>query len=112
MFKELDNLLHSQSRLAIMSILMSVAEAEFVYLKEVTKLAAGNLSIQLDKLQESNYISIKKGFRNNYPITKCSITKTGRKAFELYVKNLMAYIEIEKRTKANNKTSPKSKKIA
>ncbi|MFN5556810.1 MAG: winged helix-turn-helix domain-containing protein, partial [Chryseotalea sp.] len=74
MFKELDPLLHSQLRLAIVSILMSVDSAEFTYLKEQTQSTAGNLSVQLDKLSEAGYIQIDKSFNGKKPLTKCSIT--------------------------------------
>ena len=93
MFKDLDPLLHSQLRLAIVSILVSVRKAEFTYLKEQTKATAGNLSVQLQKLKEADYIEIEKSFKDNYPQTNCKITKTGLKAFEDYVKNLQQYIK-------------------
>lgn len=99
MFNELDALLHSQTRLAIISILMGVEEAEFVYLKENTNVSAGNLSLQLEKLRANDYISIKKGFKNNYPLTTCSITPKGIAAFEKYVENLKQYIEFDKKNK-------------
>jgi DNA-binding MarR family transcriptional regulator len=92
MFKDLDPLLHSQLRLAIISLLVSVKKAEFTYLKEQTKATAGNLSVQLQKLKDANYIEIEKSFKDNYPQTTCKITKTGLKAFEEYVKNLKQYI--------------------
>lgn len=92
MFKDLDPLLHSQLRLAVISLLVSVKQAEFTYLKEQTKATAGNLSIQLQKLKDANYIEIEKTFKDNYPQTNCKITKTGVKAFEEYVKNLKQYI--------------------
>jgi len=92
MFKDLDPLLHSQLRLAVISILVSVKEAEFTYLKEKTNSTAGNLSVQIQKLKEAGYIDVKKEFKDNYPLTTCSITKRGIKAFELYVKNLKQYI--------------------
>jgi DNA-binding transcriptional ArsR family regulator len=92
MFKDLDPLLHSQLRLAIVSILVSVKEADFSYLKEKTNSTAGNLSVQLQKLREADYIDIKKEFKHNYPQTTCKITKVGLKAFENYVKNLKQYI--------------------
>ena len=92
MFKDLDPLLHSQLRLGIVSILVSVREAEFTYLKEKTNATAGNLSVQLQKLKEAEYIEIKKEFKNNYPQTTCHITKKGLKAFEDYVKILNQYI--------------------
>ena len=92
MFKDLDPLLHSQLRLAIVSILVSVKEAEFTFLKEKTNSTAGNLSVQLQKLKEAGYIEVKKEFKNNYPQTTCRINRNGVKAFEEYVKNLKKYI--------------------
>ena len=92
MFKDLDPILHSQLRLAVVSILVSVKEAEFTYLKEQTNSTAGNLSVQLQKLKEAGYIEIEKKFKDNYPQTICKITNAGVSAFELYVKNLKQYI--------------------
>lgn len=92
MFKPLDPLLHSELRLAVMSILMSVDEADFVYLKEQTRATAGNLSVQLDKLSNAGYIEIQKGFQGNKPRTTCRITDKGLKAFEEYVEALRSYI--------------------
>ena len=93
MLKELDPLLHSQLRLGIMSILMSVESAEFTFLKEKTNSTAGNLSVQLDKLSEAGYILIEKSFNGKKPLTTCSITKKGTKAFEEYVNALKDYIK-------------------
>ncbi len=98
-FENLDPLLHSQLRLAIISILVSVEEAEFSFLKDKTNATAGNISVQIEKLQEAKYIKVEKSFKGKYPVTKCSITKKGSKAFEEYVKALEQYIkpgEIEK----------------
>ncbi len=92
MFKDLDPLLHSQLRLAVVSILVSVKKADFSYLKEQTNSTAGNLSVQLQKLKEADYIEIEKSFKDNYPQTTCKITKTGIKAFEEYVKTIKQYI--------------------
>lgn len=92
--KELDPILHSQIRLAIMSILMSAAEAQFNYLKEKTGATAGNLSFQLTKLQKGNYIRIQKSFENNYPLTTVRITPEGKKAFEQYVKAMKQYLQL------------------
>ncbi|HRP32351.1 MAG TPA: transcriptional regulator [Agriterribacter sp.] len=92
--KELDPILHSQIRLAIMSILMSAAEAQFNYLKEKTGATAGNLSFQLTKLQKGNYIRIQKSFENNYPLTTVRITPEGKKAFEQYVKAMKHYLQL------------------
>ena len=93
MFKELDPLLHSQLRLAIMSLLISVQSAEFTFLKEKTNSTAGNLSVQLDKLSEAGYISVEKSFKGKKPLTTCKVTKKGIKAFEDYVNTLKDYIQ-------------------
>ncbi len=92
--KELDPLLHSQLRLAVMSILMNVEEADFVYLKEKTESTAGNLSVQLDKLSSAGYISTEKGFVGKKTRTVCRITEHGRKAFEEYVDALKEYLNL------------------
>jgi DNA-binding transcriptional ArsR family regulator len=93
MFKDLDPILHSQLRLAVMSLLISVKEAEFTFLKEKTNATAGNLSVQIQKLKEAGYIDVIKQFKDNYPQTICKITSMGIKAFEEYVKNLQAYLQ-------------------
>ena len=95
-FNELDPLLHSQLRLAVISILVSVMEAEFTFLKEKTGSTAGNLSVQLDKLSNEGYISIVKSFRNKRPLTTCRITPKGIRQFDIYVKAIQAYIQPEK----------------
>jgi len=92
MFKDLDPLLHSQLRLSVISLLISVKEAEFSFLKEKTGATAGNLSVQITKLAEADYVKIKKTFRDNYPLTTCRITPAGVRAFETYVNNLQQYI--------------------
>jgi DNA-binding transcriptional ArsR family regulator len=91
-FKELDPILHSQLRLAVMSLLISVKEAEFTFLKEKTNSTAGNLSVQINKLKEAGYIEVTKQFSNNYPQTLCKITRKGIEAFELYVQALQSYM--------------------
>lgn len=92
--KELDPLLHSQLRLAVMSILMSVEEADFVYLREKTESTAGNLSVQLDRLSAAGYITIEKGFAGKRTRTLCRITPAGRAAFESYVDTLRQYLHL------------------
>jgi len=93
MFKELDPILHSQLRLAIMSLLISVKEAEFTFLKDKTGATAGNISVQIQKLKDANYIDVTKQFKDNYPQTLCKITPAGIAAFEEYVKNLQQYLK-------------------
>ncbi len=93
MFQNLDPLLHSQLRLAIISLLVTVEEAEFSFLKEKTNASSGNMSVQIEKLQEADYIKIVQKFKGKYPLTKCSITKKGIKAFEDYGEALQKYID-------------------
>lgn len=96
MFKELNPLLHAQLRLAIISLLISVKEAEFGFLKEKTGASAGNLSVQITKLKDAAYIEVHKKFKDNYPLTTCSITAKGILAFEEYVAALQAYTSVNK----------------
>jgi DNA-binding MarR family transcriptional regulator len=92
MFKELDPLLHSQLRLAVMSLLLSVEEADFVYLRKETGATAGNLSVQIEKLREAGYIEVNKLFKGRMPCTVCKITSKGVNAFDEYVQTLKTYI--------------------
>lgn len=92
MFKELNPLLHSELRLGVMSILLSVEEADFTYLKQETKATAGNLSVQIDKLSKAEYIEVIKTFKGKMPCTLCRITPKGVEAFEEYVEALKTYI--------------------
>jgi DNA-binding MarR family transcriptional regulator len=95
MFEELDPLLHSQLRLAVISVLISVESAEFNYLLDKTGATRGNLSVQITKLSEAGYIEVNKSFRKNYPLTTCKITPKGIEAFENYVKALHSYLKPE-----------------
>ncbi|WP_296108269.1 transcriptional regulator [uncultured Alistipes sp.] len=92
MFKELNPLLHSELRLAVMSILIGVESADFVFLRNETGATAGNLSVQLDKLARAGYVEIEKGFQGRKPRTLCRITDAGRDAFAQYVEALQSYI--------------------
>ncbi len=92
MFKELDPLLHSQLRLSIMSLLISVKSATFSFLLEKTGATRGNISVQLKKLEEAGYLKIDKSFQNNYPLTTCQITPSGIDAFKKYVDAIRDYL--------------------
>lgn len=92
MFPTLDPLLHSELRLAVVSLLIGMEEAEFPYIKEQTGATAGNLSVQIEKLSSVGYITVDKGFKGKRPCTLCRITPEGRKAFEDYVKALKSYL--------------------
>lgn len=94
MIKPLDPLLHSELRLAIMSILIGVEDADFVYIRTRTGATAGNLSVQIDKLNKAGYITIEKGFNGKMPRTTCKITDLGRKAFSEYVEAIRGYLNI------------------
>ncbi len=92
-FKELDPILHSQLRLAVISLLIGLKEAEFTFIKEKTNATAGNLSVQINKLKEAEYIQVTKQFKDNYPQTLCRITPKGIDAFEKYVLALQSYMK-------------------
>lgn len=93
MFEPLDPLLHSQLRLAVMSLLMNVEEADFNFIKDKTNATSGNLSVQVNKLKDAGYIKVDKTFKDNYPHTTCRITKIGIDAFESYLNALRSYIK-------------------
>jgi DNA-binding MarR family transcriptional regulator len=95
MFKPLDPLLHSELRLAVMSLLISAESAEFPFIKEQTGATAGNLSVQLDKLAAAGYITVEKTFKGKRPCTLCRITTEGLKAFETYVETLRDYLNVK-----------------
>lgn len=95
MYKGLDPLLLSQLRLAVMSFLMVAREAEFNVIKEKTGATAGNLSVQIGKLQEAGYITVEKTYKNNYPLTICRLTPGGVAAFEAFYKDLQTYFDSE-----------------
>jgi len=93
MFKDLDPILHSQLRLAVVSLLIGVKEAEFTFLRENTNATAGNLSVQITKLKDAGYVDVTKQFKDNYPLTICKITPKGIDAFDSYVKDLQQYLK-------------------
>jgi len=96
-FKELDPILHSQLRLAVVSLLMGLEVAEFTFIREQTGATAGNLSVQITRLKEAGYIEVDKKFNNNYPQTLCKITSLGRQRFIEYVNALKDYLNTENR---------------
>lgn len=92
MFKPLNPLLHSELRLAIMSLLLESEDADFVYIKKQTGATAGNLSVQIDKLSAAGYIIVNKDFKGKKPCTTCKISTLGIEAFEEYVVALKDYL--------------------
>ncbi|KGN82710.1 ArsR family transcriptional regulator [Porphyromonadaceae bacterium COT-184 OH4590] len=94
MFNDLDPILHSQLRLAIISLLVSEEKADFARIKEITKATSGNISVQIQKLEQADYITVKKSFKANYPNTQITLTAKGLKAFEEYVAVLKEYLRL------------------
>ncbi len=92
-YHEIDDVIHSRIRTAIMAVLISVEEAEFTFIREKINATDGNLSVHLKKLEDNNYISVKKEFIERKPVTRYKITDTGRKAFEDYIKKLESIIK-------------------
>lgn len=93
MFPKLDPLLHSELRLAVMSLLAGVESADFTFLKTQTGATSGNLSVQIDKLCAAGYISVEKGFKGKMPCTTCRITPAGLEAFNQYIQALKEYLK-------------------
>ena len=79
-----DRLIHEPARLAIVAVLSVSESADFTHLLHATGLSKGNLSAQLRKLEESDYITIAKSFRGKYPKTSAALTAKGRRAFRAY----------------------------
>ena len=92
----LERLVHEPSRLAILTILSGVKEADFTFLLRMSGLTRGNLSVHLSKLEEAGYVNVKKRFINKVPNTVYNLTKEGRKAFNNYLKNMETIIKSKK----------------
>ena len=93
MYRDLDPILHSQLRLAVVSILVTVEKADFAYLKNETGATSGNLSVQITKLKDAGYIEVNKKFKGNYPQTSCRITDLGKERFAGYVQAISGYLK-------------------
>ena len=92
MYNELDPVLNTPVRLAVVSVLVKVKQADFAYLQEITGTTQGNLSHQLKRLNHEGYVEVNKTFKGNYPHTICKLTTKGRKAFEKYVEDIKKYL--------------------
>ncbi len=99
-YRELDELIHSRIRLAIMAVLISVDEAEFTFLREKTQATDGNLSVHLKKLEDAGYVTVTKQFVAKKPVTRYKLSRKGRKAFEQYLDSLESMIKKTRATKA------------
>lgn len=92
-YQQLDDIIHSRIRLAILSVLIAVDEADFVFLREKVGATDGNLSTHLRKLEEAEYVAVQKQFVEKKPQTSYQLTAKGRAAFEAYVNRLEAMIK-------------------
>jgi len=92
-YKQLDDIIHSRIRLAVISVLITVKEADFNFLKAQVKATDGNLSVHLKKLEDAEYINIKKEFVGKKPVTTCSLSKKGKIAFQKYIERLESFIK-------------------
>jgi len=93
-YVEIDPLLNMPVRLAVVSSLIKLKQADFAYFLKVTQTTQGNLSHQLKKLNQAGYIGIIKTYKGNYPHTICELTPKGLKAFEEYVKAIKKILYI------------------
>ncbi len=91
-YKQLDDIIHSRIRLAIMALLVSVESATFVFIRDKINASDGNLSVQIRKLEDVKYVSATKKFVDRKPVTTYKITELGQKAFEKYVNRLSGLI--------------------
>jgi DNA-binding MarR family transcriptional regulator len=93
-FLQLDRVIHEKGRLAIMSLLAATPELSFTELRDTLSMTDGNLTTHIRTLQESGYVAVTKSFQNNRPLTTCSLTEPGRKAFLSYISLLEQIVQI------------------
>lgn len=89
----LDRVIHEPARLMIMTMLFALEEADFLYLQRECGLTQGNLSSHLSRLESAGYLEIRKTFKGKYPLTICSLTGKGRKAFQEYARTMRVVSE-------------------
>jgi DNA-binding MarR family transcriptional regulator len=97
-FLQLDRVIHEKGRLAIMSMLAASAELSFTELRDALEMTDGNLTSHMRTLQEAGYVSLAKSYENNRPLTTCSLTVAGKKAFTNYI-NLLEQVVQQNRPK-------------
>jgi len=97
-FLQLDRVIHEKGRLAIMSMLAASPELSFTELRDALEMTDGNLTSHMRTLQEAGYVAVAKSYENNRPLTTCSLTPAGRKAFAAYI-NLLEQILKQTRPK-------------
>ena len=92
-FLNLDRVIHEKGRLAIMSMLAASPELAFTEMRDLLNMTDGNLTTHIRTLQEAGYVAIAKSYQNNRPLTTCSLTPAGRKAFADYVSLLEQIVQ-------------------
>jgi DNA-binding MarR family transcriptional regulator len=92
-YQQLDDIIHSRIRLAVIAVLVAVDEAEFVFLKNKVNATDGNLSTHLKKLEESGYIAVSKSFEKRKPVSRYMLTQKGKNAFKIYIERLEKLIK-------------------
>ncbi len=92
-YQQLDDIIHSRIRLAIMAVLVSVDEADFVFLREKVNATDGNLSTHIKKLETAGYVAVNKSFENRKPVSRYMLTQKGKKAFEIYIQKLESLLK-------------------
>jgi DNA-binding MarR family transcriptional regulator len=97
-FLQLDRVIHEKGRLAIMSMLAASPELSFTELRDALEMTDGNLTSHMRTLQEAGYVSVSKSYENNRPLTTCSLTAAGKKAFTGYI-NLLEQVVQQNRPK-------------
>jgi DNA-binding MarR family transcriptional regulator len=92
-FLQLDRVIHEKGRLAIMSMLAATPELSFTEMRDSLSMTDGNLTTHIRTLQEAGYVAVAKSFQNNRPLTTCSLTSAGKKAFTNYINLLEKIIQ-------------------
>jgi DNA-binding MarR family transcriptional regulator len=97
LFLQLDRVIHEKGRLAIMSALAAAPELSFTELRDLLDMTDGNLTTHIRTLQQEGFISVAKSYQNNRPLTSCSLTAAGRKAFAEYISLLEQIVRQSKK---------------
>ena len=97
-FLQIDRVIHEKGRLAIMSMLAAAPELSFTEMRDALGMTDGNLTTHIRTLQEAGYLSVTKSYQKNRPLTTCSLTTAGKRAFMNYI-NLLEQIVRESRPK-------------
>jgi len=95
-FLQLDRVIHEKGRMAIMSLLAAASELSFTEMRDSLGMTDGNITSHIRTLQQAGYIAVTKSFQEKRPLTTCSLTPSGRKAFEEYINLLEQIVKLTK----------------